>query len=94
VREETLPLAELEGLPVRDLAVVLLHELRDGARDGVVQATIEGPEFVDADRKAAFERQIRHRLADIAVVVHDLIHSEAMSQQLAAVQRGHLFQCG
>ena len=41
-----------------------------------------------ADRRAHFHRQLGDRLADVAVVVHDLRHREPLPQQLMAMSDG------
>jgi hypothetical protein len=49
-------------------------KLGDSVRDGVVQAPIQGSEFIDGERHIPFERQVGDGLAEIPVVVDDLIH--------------------
>ena len=64
-------------------AAVLGH----GVRDGLVEATVQGAELVGRDRGLELQGQLRRRLADVSVVVHDLGDGEPGALQLAAVQR-------
>ena len=54
--------------------LALETELGDSVRDGVVQAPVQGSEFVDGEQHIPFERQVGDGLAEIPVVVDDLIH--------------------
>ena len=46
--------------------------LGDGDRDGVVQASVQHAKVIRADRRVRFQRQFGDRLADVAIIVHDL----------------------
>jgi hypothetical protein len=85
VREEADPLVQHRVHPVRFGGLLLIAEFGDGYGDGVIQAAIQRAELVDLDRGGHFERQVGDRLAEVAVVVHDLVHRESMRHQLAPV---------
>jgi hypothetical protein len=51
-----------------------------------VEAAIEGPKLAGLDLDVQLESEVRNRLAQIAIVVHDLVHAKAVLQQLPAVQ--------
>src|SRR6185312_17465508 len=51
------------------------------------EAAVESSKFIDFNRCCDFECQIRDGLAQIAVVVNDLIHRKALLHQLVPVQR-------
>ncbi|HEY0993303.1 MAG TPA: hypothetical protein VGD80_39900 [Kofleriaceae bacterium] len=68
--------------------ISLAAELGHSAGDRAVEAAIERVELVDADRLLLLPREFGDRLAQISVVVNDLIDGEALPEELAAVQRG------
>lgn len=63
----------------------------DGAGDGVVEAAIERMEIVHGDGDVAFRGQLRHRLAEIPVFVHDLVDRESLDQELPPTECGRFF---
>ena len=69
------------------LKVALIGEFRHRVGDRVVQAAVEGAEFVHPDRRLPLEGEIGDRLAKVAVVVDHLVDGEAVLQQLAPVLR-------
>ena len=46
--------------------------LRDGARNGIVKASVQRAKIIDADRCALFHGQVCDRLAHVAIVMDDL----------------------
>jgi hypothetical protein len=62
--------------------------LSDGARHRVVQARVEQPKIVRADRGTHFHGQLGDRLTDIAVIVHDLRDAETSNEKVVPVQDG------
>jgi hypothetical protein len=87
VREVAKPFVQRRGLEVRSREVPLIGELGDGIGDGVVQASVEGAEFIHLDPGVPFERQIGDRLAGVPVVVHQFFNGIAVFEQLAAMRR-------
>src|SRR5688572_7501483 len=69
-------------------------ELSDGARDGVVKASVQRPKVVRADRRVHFHREIGYGLAHVTVVVDDLRHGESLKQEIPAVKNGTLGDVG
>lgn len=59
-----------------------------GARDGVVQVSVQGAKVLDADGRLQFQREIGDGLADVAVVVHYLGDRESLEMQIASVACG------
>ena len=60
-------------------------ELRDGARNGIVEASVQGAKVIGTDGGILFHGQLGNRLADIAVVVHHLRHREPLEQEIVPV---------
>ena len=85
VGEEAEALVLLRGGDVAHRLMPFTSVLRHRAGDGIVQAAIERAEVVDADRRVLLHREVGDRLADVAVVVHDLRHGEPLQTQLAPV---------
>jgi hypothetical protein len=69
------------GLAIDAGLISLTPVLGHGARDGIVQAWVQRPEVVGADRCVQFHRQFGDGLTDIAIVVHDLRHGESLTQE-------------
>src|SRR5687768_18175476 len=59
------------------------------ARDGIVEAPVQGAEVLRANRSAHFDRQLGDRLADVAVVVHDLRDGKPLEQQVMPRSEEH-----
>ena len=59
--------------------------LRDGARDGVVEAAVQHAKVIGADGRVHFHGELGDGLTDVAVVVHDLRDREPLSQQVMPV---------
>ena len=76
VREHAQLLVEGLTLPVRDGEIALASEFGDGIGDRVVEAAIERLEFFHCDRHASLRGELRYGLAQIAIVVHDLVDGE------------------
>ena len=60
-------------------------EFRHRAGDGVVEASIEGAKVVGADGGMQLSRELGHRLADIAIVVHHLPDRQSLQEQITPV---------
>lgn len=65
------------------LASALLSERRlvavtfvcgNSVRNGIIQAAVQRPTFIGIDRRVRLNRDLRDRLANIAMVVNDLSH--------------------
>jgi len=57
---------------------VLKSVFRDGIGDAIVETAVESSKLIDLDRHTPFECQIRYGLAQIAIVVNDLVHRESL----------------
>ena len=86
VRQKPEALAAARGLLVEGGLIPSAPILGDGARNRVVQASVQRAEVIDADRRAELQRQIGDGLTDVAVVVDDLRHGEALKQQVVPMQ--------
>ena len=64
---------------------MVIPEFSDGRRNGVVQASVESPELIDADGRGFLEGQVGDRLAKVAVVMNHVFDGESMQQQFVAV---------
>jgi len=71
--------------PPGEQRIALEREFLHRISDSVVEAAVERAEFVDVDRLTAIERQIHDRLAEIAIIVDDLVDGETLLQQLEPV---------
>ncbi|HEX5863106.1 MAG TPA: hypothetical protein VF014_02395 [Casimicrobiaceae bacterium] len=67
--------------------VALVGKFGDGIGDRVVQATVESPKFVDLDWRIVFECHVRYSLAEIAVIMNNLVNREPVLQQVVPVPR-------
>ena len=56
----------------------LKRVFRDGIGDSIVETAVESSKLVYLDRYLALERQIRYSLAEIAVVVNNLVNREPL----------------
>ena len=75
----------LNGLPVRNSEIALIAEFGDCIGNGIVQTTVEGSKLVDQKRRIALVGEICNGLAQVAIVVNDLVNLEPELQQLAPV---------
>src|SRR6185312_517735 len=78
VREKPQPLIPRLGLAIRRHGVSLITEFRYGVGYGIVQAPVERSKLVYLDHRIALECQVGYCLAEIAVVVNDLLDRVAM----------------
>jgi hypothetical protein len=76
------------GALLRQCLVTQASKFGYRLRDGIVDASIQGVKFIDRDRHVQLERQLRHRLTDVPVVVDDLRYRESLAQHFVAVLRG------
>ena len=60
--------------------VTLIIEFGDRTGNAIIKAAIERPKLADLDVRIELEREVGDRLAQVTVVVHDLIHGEAVLQ--------------
>jgi hypothetical protein len=72
MRKEPEPHVLAIGVAVDGGLIALAPELRDGAGDRVIQASIQHPKVIGADGRVRFDGQFRDGLADVAIVVDDL----------------------
>jgi len=70
------------------LRVALKAELRHRVGDGIVQAPVQGPELHHGKGRIPLERQVGDGLAQVAVVVDDLVDGVTQQQQLLAMRGG------
>ena len=78
MREKSQPFIQgLDALALHQ-RIALKSEFRDGIGDAIVETAVESSKFVDLDRRAAFKCQIRYRLAEIAIVVNNLVNRESL----------------
>ena len=80
VREKSQPLIQCLNAVVRHDGIALVGVFRHGIGDAIVEAAVESSKFVYFDRHLALECQIRDGLAEIAIVVNDLIHRKSLLQ--------------
>ena len=83
--QEPEALAPACGLAIDARLIALTPVLGHRARDGIVQASVQRPKVVGADRCVQFHRQFGDGLTDIAIVVHDLRHGESLTQEVMSV---------
>lgn len=60
--------------------------LRDGGRDGVVEASVQLAKVIRADGRVQFQCKFGDRLADVAIPVHYLRHRESLPQKVVPVE--------
>lgn len=85
MRKEAKPLVLLFGLPSCDLEVALRSKLGHCVNDRVVQEAIEGTELVDRKRSVTLESEVGDGLAQVPVVMNDLVYRVAEPEQFAAM---------
>lgn len=73
--------------PVRKRKIALVGKFGDGIGDGIVETAVERSKFFDVDRRTVIDRQFRNRLAEIAIVMDNLVYGEPVLQQLAPMPR-------
>ena len=78
----------LNGLPVRRCKIALVAEFGDGIGNGIVQTAVERPKLVYEKRRIALIGEISYGLAQVAIIVHNLVDAVAEGQQLAIVLGG------
>jgi hypothetical protein len=78
VREESQSFIQGLDAIVFQQRTALKSIFRDGIGDSIVETAVESSELVYLDRRAALEREIRYRLAQIAVVVNNLVNREPL----------------
>jgi hypothetical protein len=52
------------------------RKLRDGARDGVIKASVQRAKVIRADGGVRLDGEVGDRLTDVAIAVHDLRNVE------------------
>ena len=68
--------------------IALGSELRHSIGDCIVQAAVQGFELFDAERRVPLYSKASDGLAQITVVMNDLIHHVSELQQLLSVRGG------
>ena len=58
--------------------IPLVRKCGDGIGNRVVQAAVEGSKLVYRDRRLVHECEIRYGLAQVSIVVNNLVDGEAM----------------
>ena len=69
--------------------VLFAAEFGDRARDRIVETPVQGAKVVGTDGRREFNGEVRDRLTDVAVGMHDLADGQPLRQELASV-----FDCG
>ena len=70
--QEPQVLAPTRSLFIERRLILFAAEFGDGARDGVVKASVQRAKVIGADRGVRFHCQIGDGLTDIAIIVNDL----------------------
>ena len=86
MREEPQAFVISSGFGIKK-QLVAASVFRNGTRDSVVQASVQGPELLHADRRLQLQRQVGDGLTHIPVVVHDLRHGKSLQLEIMAVAR-------
>lgn len=73
MNQEAETLVRIDVLLPGNLCVALKTELCDSVGDGIVQTPIQGAELPDGEWRISLKCQISDCLADVAVVVNDLV---------------------
>jgi hypothetical protein len=68
---------------------LLRRKFGNGACDGDVEAAVKGTKFRNFDRCAGFISEVRHGLANIAIVPDHLLDGKALIEEIAPVQSRH-----
>ena len=79
--QESEALVPAHALSIERELILPAPVLGDGARDGVVKASVQRAEIIRADRRAQFYRQLGDRLTHVAVLMHDLRDGESLKPQ-------------
>ncbi len=58
--------------------MALKSVFRDGIGNAIVEAAVESSKLIVVDRHATLKCQIRYGLAQIAIVVNDLVNRESL----------------
>jgi hypothetical protein len=90
VREEPEALVGARRFSIHRRLMSFARELRDRARDGLVETAVQHPKVVGADGRVQFNGQFGDRLTDVAIVVHDLGDRESLQQEVMPVLEGAL----
>ena len=69
-----------------DPGIALSAEFQYGVSDRVVEAPVQGAELVDGKRRIKLKRQVRDGLAEVAIVVNDLVDRVPQRQKAGAVR--------
>lgn len=88
MNEEAHPLVVTIRGFVRVQPLTFVRIDRDGARNGLVKATVERAEVLRANRRVRLERQLGNGLTDVAIIVNHLRDGESFAQQVVAVEAG------
>ena len=83
--EEAEALAPACGFSIDARLISLTPVLGDRAGDGIVEASIQRPKVVGADRGVQLHCQFGDGLTDIAIRVHDLRHREPLKQEVMSM---------
>jgi hypothetical protein len=88
MREKPEALGFARGFGVDGGLIALTPVFSDGARDRIVQAPVQGAEFIRADGHLSLHRQVGDGLTDVAIRMHDLRHGEPLIQEIMTVPEG------
>ncbi len=88
VHEETDPLVAKLRRVVEARLLAFARVRRDGARDRLVQTSIQRAEVIRAERRVRFYRQLGNGLTDVAIIVNDLRHGEPLKEKVVSVLAG------
>jgi hypothetical protein len=72
MRQEPCALAPTRGFSIEGRLILFASELGNGARDGVVEASVQCAKVIGADGRVLFHCEIGDGLTHVAVIVNDL----------------------
>lgn len=86
--EKPCALVRLNSIGLGIVGVALITVLGDGIGNSVVEAAVQGAQFIHLKRRTAFDCQIGDRLAQVAIIMHDLVDRQPERQQVLSMLRG------
>src|SRR5580658_7629200 len=85
MRDETEPLVQCKHALFGDNEILRVGVSGDRIGDGIVEAAVQRTKLIDLNRFAELRRQFGDGLAQVAIVMHDLIDRESVLQQFTAM---------
>ena len=78
VREKSQPFIQRLDAIALHQRIALKSVFRDGIGDAIVETAVESPKLIYPNLRTTFKCQLRYRLAEVAVVVNDLIDRKSI----------------